>query len=486
MRLKDIMDGVIYENLNGKIDIEIKNLKYDSRAVEKGDLFFCIEGFNMDGHKYVKSAIEKGATAIICSKDLQNEINSEHVTFLKVSDTRNAMALCAGNFFNHSDRKLKLIGITGTNGKTTSSFMIKKVLETAGYKVGIIGTIANYICNKRIDTKRTTPESIELHQLFSEMVEAEVDYCIMEVSSHSLVLSRVYGLEFEIGIFSNLTQDHLDFHKTFENYYNAKLMLFKNSKVSIVNIEDKYGKNILGDISNKKVTYGLNSKCNIYAEEVNMHSRGIDFLLCYEEKKCQVNLSMPGNFNLFNALSSAAACLKEGIDIDIVAKGLNSITGVPGRCELISKDYNIDFDIIIDYAHTPDALEKILNTINGFTKGRLISVFGCGGDRDRTKRPEMGFIGSENSDFVVITSDNPRSEEPVQIINEIVMGIKKDNFIIVEDRKSAIKKAIMLANKDDTILIAGKGHENYQELKEGKIDFNEKEIVDEILKDINC
>jgi len=486
MKIKEIMNGIIYEIIHSTLDLDINKLQYDSRKVGKGDMFFCVDGFVVDGHKFIKSAIDKGAIAIVCSKEPDKEFLNDKVTFIKTSDIRKAMAICAGNYFNNSHKKLKLIGITGTNGKTTSAFMLKSILETAGYKVGLIGTIANYIGEEKIDSHRTTPEALELHELFQEMVEKKVDYCVMEVSSHSLVLSRVHGLEFEEGIFTNLTQDHLDFHKTFENYYNAKLMLFKNSKTSIINIEDKYGERLFKDINNKKITYGCLANCDVRAEEVDMNSRGINFNLCYNNQRSSVKLNMPGAFNLYNALCSASACLEEGINLEMVAEGLDSITGVPGRCEVASRKYNLEYDIILDYAHSPDSLKQTLKTVKEFTKGKIICVFGCGGDRDTTKRPQMGYIGTELSDIAIITTDNPRSEDPKKIINDIISGAKKNNFIVVENRKEAIKKAIELASSEDTVLIAGKGHEDYQELKTGRIHFDEREIIKEIFAATNC
>ena len=486
MKLKEIMNGVIFENTYGNLDLDISSLQYDSRKVEKGDIFFCVEGFKVDGHRYIQNAIDKGATVVICSKEPVKELLEGKVTFIQISDIRKVMAVCASNFYNNCHKELKLIGITGTNGKTTSSYMLKKVLETAGYKVGLVGTIANYIGQRKIDTHRTTPEALELHQLFNEMVAEKVDYCIMEVSSHSLVLKRVYGLEFEEGIFTNLTQDHLDFHKTFLNYYNAKLMLFKSSKTSIINIEDEYGRRLFNDVNNKKITYGTQKNCDVRAEEVYMNSRGINFNLCYNHKKSKVELGMPGAFNLSNALGSAAACLTEGIDIESVAKGLSSVMGVPGRCEVVSRKYNLGYDIILDYAHTPDSLKQTLKTVKEFTKGKVICVFGCGGDRDTTKRAQMGYIGTQLSDIAIITSDNPRSEEPLKIIEDIVSGVKNNNYIIEENRKEAIKKAVALASSQDTILIAGKGHEDYQELKTGCVHFDEREIIEEIFTTINC
>lgn len=481
MKLSEMLQGLEYSIVQGNIDLDVKEVQYDSRKVKKEDLFICIEGFNVDGHKYIGSAIKNGATAIVCSKDLEDCLNC---TVIKVKDTRKALAIISNNFYKNAVEAIKLIGITGTNGKTTSTYMIKSILEHAGYNVGLIGTIANYIGKEKIKSERTTPESLELHELFNKMKKKGVDYCVMEVSSHSLSLNRVYGLNFSQAVFTNLTQDHLDFHKTFENYYNAKLELFKNAKSSIINVDDIYGRKMLKDIpqSSEVLTYSLESG-DLIAKNIINHSRGAEFDLYYKNNCIHIQLSIPGRYNVYNALCSVGACIKEGISLEKIKEGLQKVV-VPGRCEIATKDYDLGFDVIIDYAHTPDGLENILKTAREFTKGRLISVFGCGGDRDKTKRPIMGKIGSELSDIAIITSDNPRTEEPLLILKDIEMGIEKDNYILIENRKEAIKKAMEIAEKGDVIVVAGKGHEDYQILKDKVIHFDEREVIRDIIKEL--
>ncbi|WP_125152214.1 UDP-N-acetylmuramoyl-L-alanyl-D-glutamate--2,6-diaminopimelate ligase [Clostridium rectalis] len=481
MQLKEVLKNVDYELLNGEENIEICDMHYDSRKIKNGDLFFAIQGYSTDGHKYIKAAWDKGAIAVICDKELEF---MPECTVIKVKDSRKVMAVCSSNFYKNPKDKLKIIGVTGTNGKTTSTFMIKSILEEAGYKVGLLGTITNYIGSKKINSDRTTPESLEIHKLFKEMVESKIDYCVMEVSSHSLYLDRVYGINFSEAIFTNLTQDHLDFHKTFENYYNSKLILFKNSKNSIINIDDKYGNRVIKDCANKKYTYSIDNKSDFQAYDIEMHSRGVEFTVKFADKEVRFNLNIPGRYNIMNALGSALACLNEGIGIDKVKKGLEDMVGVPGRCEIVTKSYKLGYEVIVDYAHTPDGLENILRTAREFTKGRLISVFGCGGDRDKTKRPIMGQLGSILSDIAIITSDNPRTEEPLDIIEDIKSGIKKDNYMLVENRRDAIKKAMEIAQKDDVIVVAGKGHEDYQILKDKTIHFDEREIIEEIIEEL--
>lgn len=480
MLLKNIMQNINYNLVKGNIEVDINQIQYDSRKIKKGDVFFCIKGYKTDGHKFINKALENGASALIVEKKIEVPSN---VTVIKVQNSRKALAIASSNFYNNAANKLKIIGITGTNGKTTSSYMIKSILEQSGFKVGLIGTIANYIGNEKIPATRTTPESLELHKLFYDMVNKNVKYCIMEVSSHSLSLDRVYGIKFCEAMFTNLTRDHLDFHKSFENYYNAKLKLFKNSTNSVINFDDKYGKKMCSEISNNIISYGIEGNYDVIGRNINMHSKGLKFEIHYKGMNEIVNINMPGKYNVYNALGSAAVCLNEGISIDNVKKGLGNVT-VPGRCEVITNKYNLDFDIIIDYAHTPDGLKNILYTVRQFTKGRLICVFGCGGDRDKTKRPIMGKIGTEMSDLSIITSDNPRTEKPMEIINDIVDGIEKDNYLIIENRREAIKKAMQIGKKGDIIVIAGKGHEDYQILNDKVIHFDEREIVSELIKEL--
>lgn len=479
MKLSKLLEGIDYEIIQGSCDAEINSIQYNSKKVTKDDIFFCIRGFATDGHKYASSAMENGASVIVCEEVIEGY---KSAAIVKVKDTRKAMALAAANYYGKPTEKLKVIGITGTNGKTTSTYMMKSILEEAGYKIGLIGTILNYVAGEKLHAERTTPESLELQQLFAYMVDKGVQYCVMEVSSHSLDLDRVYGVPFKYGIFTNLTQDHLDFHKTFENYYNAKLKLFKYSKSSIINIDDSYGGRVYNDANNQKFTYGIDGEAEFKAENIEMHSRGAKYSLTHKGESHDISIFIPGRYNIYNSLCAAAVCISEGISIDAVKRGLEKVQ-VPGRCELVTKDYDLGFDIIIDYAHSPDGLDNILNTAREFTKGRLISVFGCGGNRDKTKRPIMGEIGARLSDIAVITSDNPRDEEPADIIKDILSGIKAENYIVVESRKEAIRKAIEMARNGDIIVIAGKGHEDYQIFRNNEIiHFDEREIVKEILQ----
>ncbi|MBE6070749.1 MAG: UDP-N-acetylmuramoyl-L-alanyl-D-glutamate--2,6-diaminopimelate ligase [Clostridium butyricum] len=481
MELKDLLIDIDYELICGNVNTIVNSINYDSRKVIENDIFICIKGFATDGHKYIDKAIENGAKIIVI-QDAVN-IDSKNVTVIKVEDTRKALAKMSANYYNNPSKKMKIIGVTGTNGKTTTTFMIKDILECAGKKVGLIGTIANYIGNEEIHTERTTPESLELQELFNEMVNKGVEYCVMEVSSHSLELDRVYGIEFEGGIFTNLTRDHLDFHKTFENYYNAKFKLFERSRIKLINIDDNYGKQVIDDLSKLNAesiySFSLKEASDFKAFDEIMGSRGINFKVRLDEIQ-EFILNIPGDYNVYNSLGAIAMCYKLGIDINSIKQGIEE-TLVPGRCERVCREYNLPYEIIIDYAHTPDGLKNILETAKAFTKGKLISIFGCGGDRDKVKRPQMGKIGVDISDIAIITSDNPRSEEPMDIIEDIKKGLDKDNYIIIENRKEAIKKAISIAKNDDVIVIAGKGHETYQILKDKTIHFDEREVVKEIL-----
>ena len=477
MELKKLLEGLHYEIIKGKNDGEVKNVNYDSRKVLQGDLFVCIKGFTSDGHKFASKAIENGAKYIVCEEIV--ECNDD-ITLIKVEDSRKALAVIGSNFYENPKDKLKIIGVTGTNGKTTTAFMIKSILENAGKKVGLIGTIANYIGDEKLDTERTTPESLELHELFSKMVKENVEFCVMEISSHSLELDRVYGIRFQSGLFTNLTRDHLDFHKTFENYYKAKFKLFPRSEQSIINIDTDWGKRVVEDlealdIKNYK-TYSL-KEGNIIAKDIVEHGMDTKFTVDLDGEKEEMLLPIPGNYNIYNALGAILACKNAGLKLRDIKEGLKDVS-VPGRCERVMKNMNLPYEILIDYAHTPDGLLNVLETCREFTKGRLISVFGCGGDRDKLKRPEMGDIGTRLSDIAIITSDNPRTEDEESIIEDIIKGVKEGEYIKITNRREAIKKALEIAKKDDVILIAGKGHETYQILKTGNIHFDEREIID--------
>lgn len=483
MMLKELLNGLDYEVLQGNEDIEIESVEYDSRNVKQNSLFVCIKGYATDGHKYAEMASQNGASAIVCEDSI--DISNRNNTIIKVKDSRKALAVIGSNYYHNPSKKMKIIGVTGTNGKTTTTFMLKTILEKEGKKVGLVGTIANYIGNEKLHTERTTPESFELQKLFAEMVDKGCEYCVMEVSSHSLALDRVYGIEFAAGIFTNITRDHLDFHKTFENYYQAKFKLFENSKFAVVNIDDSYGKNVVKDLKQMGkddiITVSIKEESDFKAYDEKCESRHIAFKIDIDNKQEEFVVGMPGEFNIYNSLGAIATMKKLGISLDSIKKGIEEVV-VAGRCEMVGRKFNLPFTIIVDYAHTPDGLDNILKTARGFTKNKLISVFGCGGDRDKVKRPQMGKIGSDISDIAIITSDNPRTEDPVSIINDVVKGIDKDNYEVIENRKDAIKRAIELAGEGDVIVIAGKGHEDYQILNTGKIHFDEREVVDDILK----
>lgn len=482
MILKSLLKGLDYEVIKGNEESKVQNIRYDNRKIEQGDAFVCVKGFKVDGHSFIGDAIKKGAKTLIVQEDVSVQ---EDITIIKVRDTRKALAIMSSNYFGNPKDKLKIIGITGTNGKTTSAFIIKSILEKAGFMTGLIGTIANYIGNKKVDAVRTTPESYELHELFKNMVDAGVEYCVMEVSSHSLELDRVYGVQFEEGIFTNLTRDHLDFHKTFENYYNAKFKLFERSNHSIINLDDPYGANIVKDIEERGVktkvsTFSIEKESDFKAFEIKSHSNGSEFKVNLEEVE-DFSINIPGEYNIYNSLGCIICAYNLNIPMDKIKEGLSDVV-IPGRCELVAKEKNLPYSIIIDYAHTPDGLENILSTVKAFTRNRMISVFGCGGDRDKVKRPQMGKIGCELSDIAIITSDNPRSEEPMDIINDIVKPLNYDNFVIEVNRKEAIRKAMNMALEGDVIVIAGKGHETYQILKDETIHFDEREVVYDILE----
>ena len=482
MILKSLLKGLDYEVIKGNEESKVQNIRYDNRKIEQGDAFVCVKGFKVDGHSFIGDAIKKGARVLIVQEEVSVQ---EDITIIKVKDTRKALAIMSSNYFGNPKDKLKIIGITGTNGKTTSAFIIKSILEKAGFMTGLIGTIANYIGNKKVDAVRTTPESYELHELFKNMVDAGVEYCVMEVSSHSLELDRVYGIQFEEGIFTNLTRDHLDFHKTFENYYNAKFKLFERSNHSIINLDDPYGANIVKDIEERGVktkvsTFSIEKESDFKAFEIKSHSNGSEFKVNLESIE-EFSINIPGEYNIYNSLGCIICAYNLNIPMDKIKEGLSDVV-IPGRCELVAKEKNLPYSIIIDYAHTPDGLENILSTVKAFTKNRMISVFGCGGDRDKVKRPQMGKIGCELSDIAIITSDNPRSEEPMDIINDIVKPLNYDNFVIEVNRKEAIRKAMNMALEGDVIVIAGKGHETYQILKDETIHFDEREVVYDILE----
>lgn len=474
MKLSELLKNADVKN--SFADCEIVDITQDSRLVEEGFLFVCIKGNTFDGHSVAKEMLEKGARAVVCERDLglENQI--------VVSDTREAYSVICANYFSNPAKKLKLIGLTGTNGKTTTTFLIKQILEGAGKRVGLIGTVQNMVCDEVYPAKYTTPDAYELQRLFSLMVKADCEYCVMEVSSQALAQGRVNGLHFEIGAFTNLTQDHLDYHKTWENYFNSKRILFENSSIAVTNADDENGLKIVSGLNCKVVSYAVNTNNADYvAKNVKFKSNGVEYELV-SELIGRVNCPIPGRFSVYNSLCAAAIALTLGISFEEVLTAISKSNGVKGRIEVVPTD--TDYTVIIDYAHSPDGLENIISSLREIAKKRIVTVFGCGGDRDRTKRPIMGKIAAELSDFCVVTSDNPRSENPSKIIEDILEGMKgvSTPYVVVENRREAIKWALENAKKDDIILLAGKGHETYQILPTGTIHFDEREVVADILK----
>lgn len=474
MQLKDLLKDVENYKIIGDDTSFIQSLHYDSRNVTKDSLFFCIRGINLDGHQFALQAIEKGAIALIVDHKL--EIFNQ-ITQILVEDCRIAMALIATAFYENPAKKLTMIGVTGTNGKTSITYLIKTIAEQAGKKVGLIGTIQSMIGNVVIPSDRTTPESLDLQKLLSEMVTEKVDCVVMEVSSHSIVLNRIAGIVFDIGIFSNLTQDHLDFHGTLENYLNAKKKLFYQSRQAVINIDDENGRFISKNILIPVCKYGIRECADVNACNIEITIKGVSYELMLLEDKININLCIPGIFSVYNSMAAAAACNILGISLDMIKKGLEALKGIPGRFEIIKIPR--EYTVILDYAHTPDGLENILKTAKEFAKGRIITLFGCGGDRDRGKRSIMGKVAGMYSDYCIITSDNPRSEDAMSIITQIVEGIKETacEYICIESRREAIRYALKFGKEDDVIILAGKGHETYQIIKGKQYPFDEKEII---------
>lgn len=474
MKLSQVLKGI--KVLNEYSDVEIQDVTQDSRLVKEGSLFVCIKGAAFDGHNFAGEMLEKGAAAVVTERDL----GFEHQVI--VENTREIFSFICANFFNNPADKLKLIGLTGTNGKTTTTFLIKQILENVGKKVGLIGTVQNMIGDEAYPAKYTTPDPYELQKLFAKMVDAGCEYCVMEVSSQALAQGRVNGLRFKLGAFTNLTQDHLDYHKTWENYFNSKRLLFENCDIAVTNADDENGLKIIDGLNFEKViTYSINRNDATYvAKNVNFKPNGVDYEIVGDTiGRC--NCPIPGRFSVYNSLCAASCALALGVSFENVLMAISKSQGVKGRIEVVPCDR--DFTVIIDYAHSPDGLENIITALKEIAKGRVVTLFGCGGDRDKTKRPKMGRIAAELSDFCVVTSDNPRSENPSAIIEDILEGMKgvKTPYKVVENRKEAIAYAINHAKKDDIILLAGKGHETYQILPTGTIHFDEREVVAEIL-----
>lgn len=459
-------------------ELEISGITSDSRQIKEGYAFVCISGVTDDGHKYAKTAESQGAAVIITEHKIgvKNEI--------VVKDTREVYATMCANWFSNPADSLKLIGVTGTNGKTSITYMLKSVLEHAGYKVGLIGTIQNMIGNEVIETKNTTPGVYELNRLFALMKEKGCSYVVMEVSSHALDQKRVCNLCFDAAIFTNLTQDHLDYHITMENYLAAKKKLFGMCKTAIVNSDDKFYQELISGLDCKIVSYSLDDNSTYNAKAVQYYPTSVEYELVSDNILNHIKFNTGGKFSVYNSMCAAVTALELGLPISTVTAALESITGIKGRAESVPTDR--DFSVIIDYAHTPDGLKNVLKTFADCKKNRVIALFGCGGDRDKTKRPIMGGIAVRYADYVIVTSDNPRSEDPDEIIKDILVGTSGSNtpVKVISNRIDAIKYAVSIALPGDIIVLAGKGHETYQILNSGTIHLDEREVVRDALAEL--
>ncbi|MFQ8661557.1 MAG: UDP-N-acetylmuramoyl-L-alanyl-D-glutamate--2,6-diaminopimelate ligase [Clostridia bacterium] len=489
MELKRILVGLENLKVKGNLDTEIKGIAKSSNEVKEGYLFVAIKGFTVDGHNFIEDAIKNGATAVMVEEgcDLKSIKFKEDTIIIMAKSTREGLAIVSSNFYNNPSTKFKLIGVTGTKGKTTTTYMIKEILEKAGQKVGLIGTIATYINGKKIkDSERTTPESLELQQLFAQMVEEGVETVVMEVSSQSLKLNRVAGCNFDIVIFTNFSEDHISpkEHPDMEDYFNSKLKLFEMCKTGIANTDDLHGAKIPRLFPESNITtYGIDNFANVLAKDITITNSYVDFKVKIKDRNERVKTGIPGRFSVYNSLAAICVAQKFGIDPEVVKQALLEVR-VPGRSEMV--DNKLELPIMIDYAHSPESLQNILYATKSYTRGRVISVFGCGGDRDSSKRPIMGEISGKVADYTIITSDNPRTEKPEDIIKAIEEGISKTKgkYEVVVDRTEAIEKAIKMANKRDIIILAGKGHETYQEINNEKNHFDEREIIKEIIEKI--
>ena len=487
MELKKVLSGIDNLKAKGKLDIDILNVEKDSRAIKKGDLFIAIKGYDVDGHEYIEAAVENGAVAVIVDStcDISKIKINKEITLIIAENTRKALAICACNINGQPSKKFKLIGITGTKGKTTTAFMMKSILEKAGQKVGLIGTVATYIGDEKLaDADRTTPESNELQKLFAKMAKAEVDAVVMEVSSQSLKLDRVTGSHFDTVVFTNFSRDHISpkEHTDIDDYFNSKTKLFEMCKNVVLNADDYTVikvKKMFDDLD--ITTYGIDNNCDILAKDVTVQNSGVDYKIRFDKKNELFKVAIPGRFSVYNSLAALVVCKKLGAGIEDIKEALLDIR-VPGRSELVPNSKGLT--IMIDYAHSPESLESILKAVKSYARGKVISVFGCGGNRDNSKRPVMGEISTRIADYTIVTSDNPRNEDPNTIIEEIKAGITASDkkYECIVDRVEAIKKAIKLASKQDVIILAGKGHEPYQEIKGVKHSFDERIIVKEILE----
>jgi len=493
MKLSELVKNISITEVVGDTEKEITNIVYDSRKAKEASLFVAIRGAQFDGHRFIVDAIGSGASAVAVEDDSiinDDYFLSHHTTKLLVPSTRRALALVSSNFYGHPAEKLKVVGITGTNGKTTSTYLIKSIMQAAGERVLLVGTITYSLNDDPLEAvTNTTPESLDLHRMMAQAIENGADSAVMEVSSHSLVMDRVYGIPFKVALFTNLTQDHLDFHRTMEEYFKAKKILFDSlptTSIAISNIDDPYGKRIVADASVKKLFYGFGQDADFRIVKSSFGIDGTSIAVRYHGKDFSITSNLIGKFNIYNLAAAFAAAVSIGYDPSKACDALSKVQGVKGRFERI--DSGKGFVVVVDYAHSPDSLEKTLQSAREMLAsaakgGRLITVFGCGGNRDRTKRPKMGKIADELSDIAIVTSDNPRFEDPEAIADEVLAGMSVNNkrVLRIVDRHEAISEALKRALPNDIVVLAGKGHEDYQHVKGVKHHFDDREEVEEQL-----
>lgn len=485
IKLTDLLSIIPFYKVIGNVEeTYINKIEMDHRKINSDDVFVCLRGFTVDGHDYAEQAIENGASIIIAEKDI-----NVSVATIVVPDTSRALALIAAKFYDFPTTKLSLIGITGTNGKTTTTYLLEAIYKQNQNNTGLIGTIQMKIGDKTYPVNNTTPDSLFLQKTFKQMVDEKIDTAIMEVSSHALDLGRVHGCDYEVALFTNLSQDHLDYHKDLDDYLRVKSLLFAqlgNSyrpgkrKFAILNADDPASELIKKSTAQHVLTYGCKAKADIMAENIKLSVSGTTFILKTPIGEIDINSQLVGMFNVYNMLAASSVAIVQHIDLQVIKDALENISGVNGRFEQVNQGQN--YSVIVDYAHTPDSLENVLQTITEFSKRRIFVVVGCGGDRDKSKRPLMANIAVKYADQAIFTSDNPRTENPTSILKDMTAHLKEANYEVIEDRKQAIFRAVDLANDDDIILIAGKGHEAYQEINRVKYDFDDREIASEAMK----
>ena len=483
MKIIDLLQGIPTVQLHGNREDDVKGIAYSSRSVNTGYLFAALRGENKDGFHFIPEAITNGATAILSERPKPSEFD---VNWIQVQEARKSLALCAANFYHHPTRQLKVIGITGTKGKTTIAYMIESILKAADFLPGVVGTITYRGPGLTMSAERTTPEAPDLQFLLKNMVSQEATHCVMEVSSHSLELDRVTGIEFDVAVFTNLSGEHLDYHQTMERYFEAKKKLFflpsQKKTQAVINTDNAWGKKLIDELHMGAITFGLEANALVRAKEFSHSEQGIDLVIQYPAGKMSLSSALLGRRNLYNILAAVATALVLKVPENKIAEGIASLQGIPGRFEKIPNSYGMN--IFVDYAHNDEALRQLLETAKELATKKTIVVFGAGGDRDKSKRPRMGEAAGKLADYSIITSDNPRSEDPLAIISEIERGMKKSGskqYEIIPDRKKAIARAIEIGQPGDYILVAGKGHEDYQIIKDKIIHFSDAEVITELL-----